>query len=120
MYSNSQQRVWTVEANGIVSHSWQVSGRTGLPPFGTYHIQWRNAVDPDGSLTLMHMQAFWLSPNGGWVGFHQIPLDSNGNQIEPDSLLGTPQSHGCVRMSADAALTLWNWATLGTTVVAVP
>ena len=63
------------------------------------------AVDPDGDLVLFHMQAFWLSPRGGWVGFHQIPQRWDGTPIEPDSLLGTPQSHGCVRMSTDAAST---------------
>jgi hypothetical protein len=120
VYSNGQQRVWTVEANGIVSNTWAASGKHGLPPFGTYHIQWRRDPDPDGSLTLRHMQAFWQSPNGGWVGFHEIPRDANGNPIEDDTSLGTPLSHGCVRLSASAAATLWGWAGIGTTVVAVP
>lgn len=120
VYSNAQQRVWTVEANGVVSHSWLVSGRSGLPPLGTFHVLWRRDPDPDGSLVLRHMQAFWQSPNGGWVGFHQIPQRRDGTPIEPDSLLGTPQSHGCIRLSAAAGQTLWDWASIGTTVVAVP
>ena len=31
VYSNKQQRLWLVEANGVVSHTFLVSGRHGLP-----------------------------------------------------------------------------------------
>ena len=31
VYSNSQQRLWLVEANGVVSHTYLVSGKHGLP-----------------------------------------------------------------------------------------
>ena len=37
--------------------------------------------------------------------------------IEPDSLLGTPQSHGCIRMKQSEAELVWNWSEVGTTVV---
>ena len=34
VYSNTQQRLWLVEANGVVSHTFLVSGRHGLPSVG--------------------------------------------------------------------------------------
>jgi lipoprotein-anchoring transpeptidase ErfK/SrfK len=119
VYSNSQQHVWVIEANGAVTYSWPVSGRTGTPPFGTYSIQRRLNPDYSGSLRLPYFQGFLRGSSGLWFGFHGIPLEPNGTPIEPDSELGTPRSHGCVRLSqADAAI-LWNWATVGTTVVAI-
>ncbi len=119
VYSNAQQRVWLVEANGVVSHSWLVSGRTGTPPLGTYHILSRSAITYVGSLSLNHMQRFYLTANGGWIGFHAIPRNPDGSPIEADSQLGTPMSHGCIRMTEAEASLLWDWAGLGTTVVAV-
>ena len=51
------------------------------------------------------------------IDIHGIPLEPDGTPIEPDSLLGTPESHGCVRMNQADAEFVWNWATVGTTVV---
>jgi hypothetical protein len=120
VYSNSQQRIWVIEANGVVTYSWLVSGRTGTPPFGTYSIQRRLNPDTAGSLILPYFQGFLRGSSGKWFGFHGIPLNPNGTPIEPDDQLGRPESHGCIRLSqADAAI-LWNWGTVGTTVVAVP
>ncbi|HEY3834236.1 MAG TPA: L,D-transpeptidase [Acidimicrobiia bacterium] len=120
VYSNSQQRIWVIEANGVVTYSWLVSGRTGTPPFGTYSIQRRLAPDTAGDLILPYFQGFLRGSSGKWFGFHGIPLNPNGTPIEPDDQLGRPESHGCIRLSqADAAI-LWTWGTLGTVVVAVP
>ena len=117
VYSNAQQRVWLVEANGEVSHSYLVSGRHGLPAAGTYQIYSKVPSSPSGSLTLPWTLRFAHAPSGAPIDFHGIPLRSDGSPIEPDSLLGTPQSHGCVRMQQAEAEFLWNWSTVGTTVV---
>jgi hypothetical protein len=117
VYSNAQQRIWLVEANGQVSHSFLVSGRHGLPAVGTYHVYAKFALEPDGSLFLPWTLKFDPLPSGGVVNIHGIPLTLAGVPIEDDSLLGTPQSHGCIRMKQSEAQLLWNWSTLGTTVV---
>ncbi len=117
IYSISAQRAWTIEQNNTVSHFWKVSGRTGAPPPGTYAIQSRSIVSTAGSLRLNHMERFYQARSGKWIGFHGIPLRPDGTPIESDAQLGTPLSHGCVRMSQTDATTLWNWASLGTTVV---
>jgi hypothetical protein len=117
VYSNHQQRVWLVEENGQVSHSYLVSGRHGLPSVGTYHVWSKVPSSYSGSLLLPWTLRFAWGSSGAPIDFHGIPLRSDGSPIEPDSLLGTPQSHGCVRMKQSEAEFLWNWATLGTTVV---
>ena len=117
VYSNHQQRVWLVEANGLVSHSYLVSGRHGLPAVGTYHVFSKVTSSPSGSLTLPWTLRFAHGSSGAPIDFHGIPLRPDGTPIEDDSLLGTPQSHGCVRMNQSEALSLWNWASVGTTVV---
>ena len=48
VYSNSQQRLWLVEANGVVSHSYLVSGRHGLPSVGEHHVFSKVTSSPSG------------------------------------------------------------------------
>ena len=120
VYSVNQQRVWTVESNNTVSHFWKVSGRLGSPPVGTYTIQSRSPMSSAGSLRLPYMQRFYKARSGKWIGFHGIPLRPNGTPIQTDAQLGTPLSHGCVRMNQTDVKTLWDWAPLGTTVVVLP
>jgi hypothetical protein len=117
VYSNSQQRVWTVEASGRVSHTFLVSGRHGLPSAGIHQVYSKVPSSPSGDLTLPWTLRFAISDRGNPIDFHGIPIDPGGRPIEPDSLLGTPQSHGCVRMSQLDAKTLWDWSEVGTTVV---
>jgi L,D-transpeptidase catalytic domain len=117
VYSNAQQRIWLVEANGQVSQSFLVSGKHGLPAVGTYHVFAKFALEPDGSLFLPWTLKFDPLPSGGVVNIHGIPLNRAMQPIEPDFLLGTPESHGCVRLSQVNAEFVYNWAPLGTTVV---
>jgi hypothetical protein len=117
VYSNAQQRIWLVEANGQVSHSFLVSGRHGLPAVGTYHVFAKIPNEPDGSLMLPWTLKFDPLPSGGVINLHGIPLDSNGNPIEDDALIGTPQSHGCIRMTQVVAKLVYDWSSVGTTVV---
>mgnify|MGYP003326172833 CR=1 FL=1 len=118
VYSVSAQRVWTVEANGAVSHFWKVSGRRGTPPPGTYAIVSRTPMSYSGTLRLPWMQRFYKgAADRLWAGFHGIPLRPDGTPIESDAQLGIPLSHGCVRMNQTDVKTLWDWAPLGTAVV---
>lgn len=42
---------------------------------------------------------YWIAFYGSYL-FHSVPIDANGNYIiEEGNKLGTPASHGCVRMS---------------------
>ena len=118
VYCNSCQRVWLIEENGWVFASYTVSGRRNYPKSGTYHVFRR--INPGWSKTLRlpYFVGFTYG-NTTDVGFHGIPLDG-GRPIQSDSQLGTPRSHGCVRQSQWAARLMWDWATMGTTVVVIP
>jgi hypothetical protein len=117
VYSNAQQRIWLVEANGLLSHTFLVSGRHGLPSVGVHHVFSKVASSPSGGLTLPWTLRFAWSSSGNPIDIHGIPLRSDGTPIEPDSLLGTPQSHGCLRMNQADAKFVWDWSSFGTTVV---
>jgi ribosomal protein L24E len=117
VYSNSQQRVWTVEANGRVSHTFIVSGRHGLPSAGVHQVYSKVPSSPSGNLTLPWTLRFAISDRGNPIDFHGIPIDPSGHPIQTDAELGTPLSHGCVRMSQVDAKTLWDWSEVGTVVV---
>jgi lipoprotein-anchoring transpeptidase ErfK/SrfK len=117
VYSNKQQRMWLVEANGVVWHTFLVSGRHGLPSVGVHQVYSKVTSSPSGNLTLPWTLRFAVSSSGNPIDIHGIPLEPNGTPIEPDSLLGTPQSHGCIRMNQADAKFVWDWSTIGTTVV---
>jgi hypothetical protein len=117
VYSNSQQRLWLVEANGVVSHSYLVSGRHGLPSVGVHQVYSKVPTSPSGDLTLPWTLRFAHGSSGAPIDIHGIPLRPDGSPIEPDSLLGTPESHGCIRMNQADAEFVWNWSSVGTTVV---
>ena len=109
--------MWLVEANGVVSHTFLVSGRHGLPSVGVHQVYSKVPSSPSGDLTLPWTLRFAISSSGNPIDIHGIPLRPDGSPIEPDSLLGTPQSHGCIRMKQSDAEFVWNWAEVGTTVV---
>ena len=117
VYSNAQQRIWLVEANGVVSHTYLVSGRHGLPSVGVHHVYSKVTSSPSGDLTLPWTLRFAVSSSGNPIDMHGIPLRPDGSPIEADSQLGTPLSHGCLRMAQADAKFVWDWSSVGTTVV---
>jgi peptidoglycan hydrolase-like protein with peptidoglycan-binding domain len=119
VYSRAQQRIWVVDANGNVLKTHRVSGRTYEPYAGTYSVYSRSeytysAKDP--SVRWRWMIRFAYGPEGGRIGFHEIP-NRNGVPLQTKEQLGLPLSGGCVRQSTADAYWLWNWAGIGTRVV---
>ena len=119
VYSRAQQRIWVVDGNGAVLKSHRVSGRTYEPYAGTYSVYSRSeytysAKDP--SVRWRYMVRFAYGPEGGRIGFHEIP-NRNGVPLQTKEQLGLPLSGGCVRQSTADAYWLWNWAGIGTKVV---
>ena len=119
VYSNGQQRIWLIEANGLVSNSFLVSGRTGAPPFGTYYIASKSAMSSSGSLALPYMSRFYKARSGKWIGFHGIPLRPDGTPIQTDAQLGQPLSAGCIRMNQQDVKVVWDFTPIGTKIVVV-
>src|ERR1700684_1327716 len=75
VYSNKEQRIWLVEANGEVSHSFLVSGRHGLPAAGTSQVYSKVPTSPSGDLTLPWTLRFAHAPDGNPIDMHGIPLE---------------------------------------------
>lgn len=59
---------------------------------------------------------YWLSFIGSQYGIHELP-EWPGGLKEGQNHLGTPVSHGCVRLGVGTAKWLYNWANIGTKVI---
>lgn len=121
VFSQTEQRVWLVEADNSVVRTYRVSGSRfdNLDP-GSYQVQgrYRNATSFDSSGTMEYFVEFttgWTEP----IGFHSIPVDGAGNLEQSPDELGQPLSAGCIRQEAEDAAFLWDWAPIGTPVVVV-
>jgi hypothetical protein len=133
VYSISAQRVWAVEADGTVVKTHVVSGKRGVPNPGTYSVFSRSMYTmniDNPNLRWMYMIRFAKGPEGGNIGFHEIPTQCRtwlatfvGRdcwKVQTEAQLGRPLSGGCVRQSTPDAIWMWNWAPVGTKVVVVP
>ena len=92
VYSRAQQRIWAVNANGVVENTHRVSGRLHEPYAGTYYVYSRSqytysASDP--SVRWRYMVRFAYGPDGGRIGFHEIP-NRNGVPLQSAEQLGLP------------------------------
>jgi lipoprotein-anchoring transpeptidase ErfK/SrfK len=57
----------------------------------------------------------WWNGLGGGYGIHELP-EWPGGYKEGESHLGTPVSHGCIRLGVGPAEFIYNWAPIGTPV----
>jgi hypothetical protein len=117
VYSIPQQRVWIMNADDSVYASYRVSGKLSQPAPGVYHVYYKG-TGRSGDLTLQNFVGFAYGSEDGNIGFHRIPTRPDGSQIEDNSQLGTPLSHGCVRESLADSQTMYNWVHVGDEVVA--
>lgn len=120
VFSETGQRVWLVRKNGTVRRTYLVSGSTedNLDP-GRYSVfsrsRWAVGVDDSG---VMEFFVRFAHGEEAAIGFHTIPTKL-GTALQSRSQLGTPQSHGCIRQAKADAISLWNFAPEGTTVVVI-
>lgn len=121
IFDTGEQRVWLVESDGRLAHTWLVSGRKDTPAPGAYAVYSKSLWTTAGhdGITMTHMVRFaWGSSLS--IGFHAIPRWSDGSALQTEQELGTYQSAGCVRLADAAASTLYDWAGIGTQVVVIP
>lgn len=120
VFSETEQRVWLVRENGTVRRTYLVSGSTedNLDP-GRYSVysksRWAVGVDDSG---VMEFFVRFAQGEQAAIGFHTIPTKL-GTALQSRAQLGTPQSHGCIRQAKADAISLWNFAPEGTTVVVI-
>ncbi|MFH1522662.1 MAG: L,D-transpeptidase family protein [Patescibacteria group bacterium] len=58
---------------------------------------------------------YWMSLQHGYFGIHELP-EWPGGVKEGENHLGTPVSHGCIRLGVGPAEFLYNWTEIGTPV----
>jgi len=120
VYQESTMHLWVVEADGVVTRDYPVTGRPGWPTPGTYHVFTKSvaALSPAYHVSFDWMVAF-AHGHRLPIGFHSIPRwMGSGLPIQPQSTLGAPIGEGgCVRQRPVDAKWLFTWAALGTTVV---
>lgn len=122
VFSEGQQRVWLIGANGAVRRTYLVSGSLtdNLDP-GTYQVYSRsvNAIGIGETSTMRYFVRFTQGDTGAAIGFHDIPV-ADGEPLQTVDELGTPTSQGCIRQKTSDAKAMWDFAQLGVTVVVTP
>jgi len=119
VFDMSEQRVWLINRNGRVQATYLVSGSKtdNLEP-GRYEVysRSRRATSFDLDSTMRFMVRFAHGERAA-IGFHDIPVNRDGELVQRPSELGSPRSHGCIRQHRPDARRMWRFADLGTTVV---
>jgi len=124
VYDKTLMHVWLMDEDNSVVARFPVVGRWDRPVQGTYTIysQSERSGNPNSGVTFDHMTRFAYGLDGKTpIGFHSIPIYYDGRMMHDEDQLGLPvATGGCVRMAADDAEFLYNWAKKGDTVVVLP
>lgn len=124
VYDKTLMHVWLMDENDKVVKRFPVVGRWDRPVQGTYKIysQSERSGNPNSGVTFDHMTRFAYGLDGKTpIGFHSIPIYYDGRMMHDTDQLGLPvATGGCVRMAAEDAEFLYNWAKKGDTVVVLP
>ena len=90
------------------------TGKKSTPtPKGTYVIK-NKALRPL-SISYHVYMPYWMGLSSPGIGIHDLP-EWGVNKKEPVSTLGTPASHGCIRLASAPAKKMYEWAEVGTEV----
>ena len=108
---NLKKQVLTYFVNNIKWQEFKVStGKSSMPtPKGNFAI--RNKSIKAWSREYKLWMPYWMGIVGG-VGIHELPIWPNGYQ-EGAKHLGTPVSHGCIRLGVKEAPYLFDRIAVG-------
>lgn len=110
----TQQMLYAFEGSNLVQTHMVSTGKWSMPtPQGEFSI---NNKDPRAysSKYALYMP-YWMAFIGSEYGIHELPEWPDGTK-EGESHLGTPVSHGCIRLGRGSAQEVYNWAEIGTIV----
>lgn len=104
------------QLNGVTIRTHTVStGKPSMPtPKGTFKIA--NKAERAWSRAYGLWMPYWMGISGTRAGFHELPEWPNGYK-EGANHLGTPVSHGCIRLGIGAAKILYDWTQVGTKII---
>lgn len=110
----SEQRMRLLENDKIIREMPVSSGKPGMEtPVGQFQIHNKN---PRSWSSYGLWMPYWMliEPRRG-IGIHELPEWPNGYK-EGEDHLGTPVSHGCIRLGVGDAKFVYDWAEIGTPV----
>ncbi len=116
-----RQRAWLCE-DGRAVHEFAFTGAVTQPDPGTYPVYAKDleALSTFGRRTsfMTHFVAFTYGKyQGARVAFHSMPTYRDGAYVQPLESVGEPsmrgQSAGCLRVSPEDAVTVWDWLAIG-------
>lgn len=92
--------------NGFVWKSFLVStGKVSTPTLkGSFEIL--NKIERAWSKSYGLWMPYWMGINSPGIGIHELPVWPNGYR-EGEDHLGTPVSHGCIRLGLNSALYIY-------------
>lgn len=109
----TNQKLCRVEGPNVIDCFTVSSGKPSMPtPVGTFYIRNKNPKQWSNKYGLW--MPWWQQFNGDY-GLHELPEWPNGYK-EGEAHLGTPVSHGCVRLGIGSAETVYNWTEISTPV----
>ncbi len=114
---NLAAQVMTIFEQGASLDAYIVSsGKPGMEtPVGNYKIE-NKALRPFSKGYGLYMPNWMALVPSGKFGIHELP-EWPGGYKEGANHLGTPISHGCVRLGVGAAKRVFDWAEIGTPVI---
>lgn len=110
----SEQNLYRFDGTFLVATHSVSTGKWSMPtPEGEYAI---NNKDPRAYSRKYELyMPYWMSFIGSEYGIHELPEWPDGTK-EGESHLGTPVSHGCVRLGRGDAQAVYDWVEIGTPV----
>lgn len=109
----THQQMYLFDGVNLIAQYTVSTGKWSTPtPVGTRSILDKS---PRAFSAKYNLYMPWWNSLGGGYGIHELPEWSNGTK-EGESHLGTPVSHGCIRLGVGPAQTVYNWADVGTPV----
>ena len=111
----SSQTLFQYEGENLI-HTYRVStGKWSTPtPIGTYAITNKSPRAYSSPYDLY--MPWWMGFIGSTYGIHELPEWPDGRK-EGEGHIGTPVSHGCIRLGVGDAQTMYDWAEIGIPVV---
>ncbi|MDP1833415.1 MAG: L,D-transpeptidase family protein [Candidatus Moranbacteria bacterium] len=114
---NLASQIMTIFEQGKLVDAFVISsGKRGMDtPKGTFKIE-NKAGRPWSKAYGLFMPNWMALVPSGKIGIHELP-EWPGGYKEGANHLGTPVSHGCVRLGVGAAKKVYDWVEIGTPVV---
>jgi hypothetical protein len=116
----SSQKMWLKIGDYVIKEFPVSSGSARKPtPVGTTYILGKSEVRVAGSYPHYIMPKWMMFRKGGY-GFHALPSLANDNGVfwrEALSHIGSPRSHGCIRLLPKDAEFAYNFGEVGMKVV---